>query len=268
MRLRTETRIRKALRRMQSRPGCERLPRQVASHERSGCSLGTALRLVATDTAAGHLDRGDAARLLALADCHSASRTLLAQFYSQTDRDELWATGLALERYGDSRLSSALIPALADQNLSRRRAAARVLGWLPNMRSRAVTALCSVLTDSAQPVSVREEAAESLAYSYSSSAIPALISVLGDEAVPVRFWAVFALGSFVDHPEVQVALAGMLNDAAVPPGNWWAVSREALAMLGRAEAAYRARFTAELRRVAEDTAATDADRRWLDAYKT
>ena len=62
------------------------------------------------------------------------------------------------------------------------------------MSRQAGKALVRALLDKSQPQPVREEAAESLAYSNYPRAIPPLISVLDETDVRMRFWAVFALG--------------------------------------------------------------------------
>jgi HEAT repeat protein len=123
---------------------------------------------------------------------------------------------------------------------------------------------------------VREEAAESLAYLCSSRAIPPLISVLTDPHVGIRFWAVFALGNIRSPPSfrqtdrsVVPALESTLSDDAVPPGNWWSVAREALAMLGHLdppEARYRDQLVEEIQRVIDDPNASPEDRRWASYY--
>ena len=120
---------------------------------------------------------------------------------------------------------------------------------------------------------VREEAAESLAYSNYKQAIPPLISVLAESDVRIRFWAVFALGSIGRWRErsaadsrVIEALERMLPDQEVPPGNWWSVGREALAMLGLMEPQYQARLDSETQRVMSDAHSSPEDLRWADGY--
>ena len=181
-----------------------------------------------------------------------------------------------MEHLGDRRAIRPLVDALHDPNPHRRHAAARALGWIPKAGNRAANALIAALTDPAQPQPVREEAAESLAYLYSPRAIPALISVLSDADERIRFWAVFALGSICDrrtgrHTDRRVvpALESMLNDHAIPPGNWWSVGREALAMLGRLdppEAGYREQLAREIRQVLDDPNSSPEDRRWAEGY--
>ncbi|MGA2434416.1 MAG: HEAT repeat domain-containing protein [Bryobacteraceae bacterium] len=134
----------------------------------------------------------------------------------------------------------------------------------------------NAVTDVSQPVAVREEAAESLTYLYSPRAIPALISVLTDPDVRVRFWAVFALGGIRNrrtykHPDRSVipALDALLSDQAVPPGNWWSIAREALAMLGNLnppEDRYRDQLAQEIERMINDPGASPEDRRWAEFY--
>ena len=62
-----------------------------------------------------------------------------------------------------------------------------------------------------------------------------------------------------------VVLESMLDDREVPPGNWWSVAREALAMLGQARkpiADYTERLKAETERARADPAESVEDRWW------
>jgi HEAT repeat protein len=245
------------------------------SHERSGVPLASALRSVMLDPGADWLvQRGTAARFLALADSRMVVARLLDLFFTQTDKRELWDTALTIEHCGDRSAVPRLIEALHDANPYRRHAAARALGWIPRTGRRAAKALIRALVDTAQPQPVREEAAESLAYSNYAPAIPALISVLGDPDVRLRFWAVFGLGSvaqsqaFAGRASLRAieALEGMLSDEAVPPGNWWSVGKEALAMLSGLDSAYESKLREGIKRVVDDANASAEDRRWADFY--
>ena len=73
-------------------------------------------------------------------------------------------------------------------------AAARALGWIWPVSRQAAKALVRAVSDKAQPQPVREEAAESLAYSGYEGAIEPLSLVLAQPDVRMGFWAVFALG--------------------------------------------------------------------------
>ena len=274
MRLRVERKIRKHLRRAVKWESD--LAIRVSAGEAKGGSLEDVLRALMLDMSEGWLVRGSAARLLAMSKPHQALSNLLDQFFEQTDQVELWETALVMESLGDRRGVGRLAEALSDENPHRRHAAARALGWIPNPGNRAVDALIGALTDRQQPHSVREESAESLAYLHSKRAIPALISALQDREVRIRFWAVFALGSIRNrrtgrHADRSVvpALVSMLDDNSVPPGNWWSVGREALAMLGTLdppETIYKIRLIQETQRVRTDPEASPEDRRWADSY--
>ena len=125
------------------------------------------------------------------------------------------------------------------------------------------------LADQSQPQPVREEAAESLAYSHYAPAISVLIPVLDDPDVRIRFWAVFALGGicrFRADPRAVAALERMLGDQEVPPGNWWSVGREALAMLAPMLPEYRVKLQVETERVRSDPDSSPDDRRWAEGY--
>jgi HEAT repeat protein len=220
-----------------------------------------ALRAIAVDCAAGWHARGISAELLAGVGDHSATAALLRQFHEQAGKDELWETALAIERSCDSRAVPPLIHALNDANPDRRRAAARALGWVHAAQRRASKALARALADRSQPQPVREEAAESLAYVRSRTAVPALIAASAEPDVRIRFWSCFALGSYLRDPRVVAALEARLSDEEIAPGGWWAVKREALAMLADDLLA------AEIRRVDSDSSASAEDRRWAGAYR-
>jgi len=219
------------------------------------------------DPEAGWYLRGFAARVLALADARGTVSSLLDLFFVQTDKMELWETALTIEHLGDRAAVRPLAEALYDSNPYRRHAAARALGWIPKAGRRPAKALLGALRDKSQPQPVREEAAKSLAYLGYAGAIPALIEVLDEPDVRLRFWSVFALGgigkrqSSADHRIVE-ALEEMLSDAEVPPGNWWSVGREALAMLGDFDRKYRVQVIAETERLLRDPKSSAEDRRW------
>lgn len=178
--------------------------------------------------------------------------------------------------WGIGRRVRPLAEALYDANPDRRHAAARALGWIPKAGSRAAKALTRALSDRFQPQPVREEAAESLAYLGYLQAVPSLISVLDEPDVRMRFWAVFALGK-IGHSQtfasrgaadtqVVKALEKMLSDEEVPPGNWWSVGREALAMLGHLDTNYQSELDSETERVRRDPQSSREDLRWAAGY--
>jgi len=207
-------------------------------------------------------------------DANGVVRDLLRLFFTQTEKDELWETALTLESLGSRLAIPSLVKALYDNNPHRRHAAARALGWIPHAGRAAAIPLVKVLVDRSQPQPVREEAAESLAYLGYTRAAPALISVLDEPDVPIRFWAVFALGSLgrsigasEHHKQVVVqALERMIEDAEVPPGNWWSVGREALAMLGALTPQYRPILETEIAAILKNPDAPPESRRWAESY--
>ena len=236
------------------------------------------------DSEAGWLVRAAAAGVLATAGSKGVVAGLLDQFFKQEDKIELRETALTIESFGNRAAVGPLVAALYDANPHRRHAAARALGWIPEAGKRAAKALVQALSDNNQPQPVREEAAESLAYLNYAPAIPALISALDEPDVRIRFWAVFALGgiaqsrTFVSNRSgrrpvkriadrrVIEALERMLADREVPPGNWWPVGREALAMLGHLEPKYRAKLDKEILRVLRDKSSSAEDIRWAEGY--
>jgi HEAT repeat protein len=246
--------------------------RKVRESERKGLSLGEALRALMLDAAEPWMHRGDAARLLAIEDARAPVKDLLNLFWRQSEKIELRETALTFERFESAAAVPSFIEALNDSNPHRRHAAARALGWIPRAGPRAADALIRALSDLSQPQPVREEAAESFAYSDCARAIPPLVSVLDESDVRIRFWAVFALGLIGSwknrlrpDPRVVEALERMLPDQEFP-NTWWAVGREALAMLGGMDRGYRERMEEEIRRVRNDPQATREDRRWADGY--
>jgi len=248
------------------------LARAVQKYELSGISLGSALRTIVFDQSAGGLMRGSAGQLLPVGDRRRAIASLLDLFFKQTDKIELSETAFTIEQSGEQSAVPRLVEALYDVNPERRQAAARALGWLWPVSPRAAKALIRALLDKTQPQPVREEAAESLAYSHYSPAIVPLVSVLDEHDVRMRFWAVFALGGIgqwrVHHGAdagVVEALERMLPDREVAPG-WWSVGREALAMLSDLDAQYRAKLDAETRRLLGDPNSSSEDLRWAEGY--
>jgi HEAT repeat protein len=205
----------------------------------------------------GWLLRGRAAALLLEAGDRRGADALLRLFFDQQDKIELWETALAIETTQDVRAVRPLVAALHDANPHRRHAAARALGWIHAPGKQASHALA----DASQPPPVREEAAESLSYARSPAAVPVLVAASSEPDVRIRFWSCFALGSYLSDPRAVSALEARLSDDEIAPGNWWAVRREALAMLGGE------RLDAEIRRVDQDPNASPEDRRWADAYR-
>lgn len=245
----------------------------VDRHERAGVPLDSALRWVMHDPTASSQVRGLAAKALALADQRIAGE-LLDLFFTQTEEVELWETALAIECFGCRACIPRLASALGDPNPHRRSAAARALWSIPAAGRRAAKALVQAIADQSQPQPVREQAAESLAYLGYAPAIPALIAVLSEPDVRMRFWAVFALGgigqslSFEGRTDGRIieALKNMLPDDEAPPGNWWPVGREALAMLAEIDAVYGARLDSETEGVLADPNSSPDNKRWAEFY--
>jgi HEAT repeat protein len=247
------------------------LARAVAKIECRGSSLVEALLTVMLDPSQSHFHRATIGGLLSLAGDSRPVQALLKLFFEQSEKGDLYTTALTLEQLSDRRAVQPLIRALLeDGNPHRRHAAARALGWIQRPGKAAALALARCLVDDTQPQPAREEAAESLAYVGRRETIEPLISVLNDPDVRIRFWAVFGLGGScrADARAVR-ALESRLDDDEVPPGNWWSVGREALAMLGSMHpplANYTMRLDEETQRVFSDTDATVEDRRWAKGY--
>ena len=243
----------------------------VAKLERGGIPLAGALRAIMLDPARFHQERAASGKLLTVAGGKEAVRALLGLFFEQTEKDDLYATALTIESLNDRRAVPLLIRSLLhDDNPHRRHAAARALGWIRRPCRAAALALAQCLVDAEQPQPAREEAAESLAYVGTRETIEPLISVLRDPDVRIRFWAVFGLGGSCrgDMRAIQ-ALESVLDDGETPPGNWWPVGKEALAMLAsklRPAGDYETKLSAERQRILADPNATADDRRWAECY--
>ena len=131
--------------------------------------------------------------------------------------------------------------------------------------ARRVDALIEALTERSQPLEVRCEAAESLAYRRSTRAVPPLISCLTDPDAGIQDRE----GRHTDKCALP-ALEKMLADSAMSPGNWWSVASEALAAQGKMNPPipkYRDLVAAEIVRVLSDPHASPEDRRWAEGYQ-
>ena len=265
--MRIERRIRKRLR-SERKHGFDE---SVAKLERGGLSLAGALHALVVDPGRYQLERAAAGRLLSLVEDGAGVKVLLELFFEQAEKDELYTTALAIEELNDRRAVGPLIRALLDDdNPHRRHAAARALGWMSRPGRAAALALGACLADPRQPHAAREEAAESLAYVGIRETIAPLIAALGEADVRLRVWAVFGLGGRDWRDERVVrALESVLDDVEAPPGNWWPVGKEALAMLAKQRTSrvdYSVRLKREIERILADANAADEDRRWAEFY--
>ena len=247
------------------------LPTVVDKLERDGHSLTESLCAVLLDPARFHHERAAAGKLLGIAGDETAVQALLGLFFEQDKKDDLYTTALTLEELNDLRAVPTLIRALLeDRNPDRRHAAAQALGWIHPSSGSTALALARCLVDSNQPQPVREEAAESLAYVGTLETIAALISGLSDPDVRIRFWAAFGLGGSCRGDARAVrALESVLDDRSTPPGNWWSVGKEALAMLANlrlTQNPYRDKLNVDAQEILADPAATAEDRRWAKCY--
>jgi hypothetical protein len=103
---------------------------------------------------------------------------------------------------------------------------------------RGIPYLLSVLADPSESPTIRGEAAELLKFSRKRKVIRALVKFSSDPSAEVRFWCVFALGSFVRPRKTRLAvvraLEARLGDLEYPDIiGYWPVGLEALAMLER-----------------------------------
>jgi hypothetical protein len=101
---------------------------------------------------------------------------------------------------------------------------------------RGIPYLLQVLADRSESPITRGDAAELLKFSRKRKAIEALVKFSADPSSEVRFWCVFALGSFVRRRKTRLAvvraLEARLGDLEYPDIiGFWPIGLEALAML-------------------------------------
>ncbi|MEO8052775.1 MAG: hypothetical protein ABI833_20385 [Acidobacteriota bacterium] len=201
-----------------------------------------------------------------------AVQALLRLFFEQTEEVDLRITALTLEALNDHWAVRPLIHALLEDANPHRRQPQRlgrsagfgnpvelrhlrwlVASWIPRNRS---------------PLASKRESHCPTFGTGETIELP--ISVLRDPDVRIRFWSVFGLGGSCRGDARAVgALESMLEDHDVPPGNWWSVGKEALAMLGSMRPSvddFEASLAAEVQRVFSDKNATTEDRNWVDCH--
>jgi hypothetical protein len=101
---------------------------------------------------------------------------------------------------------------------------------------RGIPYLLQILADQSESPIFRGDAAELLKFSRKRKVIKALVKFSADSSAEVRFWCVFALGSFVRRRKTRLsvvrALEARLGDLEYPDIiGYWPVGLEALAML-------------------------------------
>jgi hypothetical protein len=101
---------------------------------------------------------------------------------------------------------------------------------------RGIPYLLRVLADRSESPIIRGDAAELLKFWRKKKVIRALVKFSADSSAEVRFWCVFALGSFVRRRKTRLsvvrALEARLGDLEYPDIiGFWPVGLEALAML-------------------------------------
>jgi hypothetical protein len=101
---------------------------------------------------------------------------------------------------------------------------------------RGIPHLLRILADRSESPIIRGDAAELLKFWRKAKVIKALVEFSADPSAEVRFWCVFALGSFVRRRKTRLAvvraLEARLGDLEYPDIlGFWPVGLEALAML-------------------------------------
>jgi HEAT repeat protein len=145
----------------------------------------------------------------------------------------------------------------------------------PLKDKRAVPYLLRILRDQGESPQVRGQAAENLKFSRKRQTMNALVECSGDASPEVRFWCVFALGSFLRHRKTPLtvvrALEKRLEDTECPNdlGHWWSVGLEALAMLQaykRSRLPVQQMFRETILNVIRDPLRHSDKWRWADCY--
>jgi hypothetical protein len=132
-------------------------------------------------------------------------------------------------------------------------------------------ALIRVIKDKSIALSARDRAAEMLHLHGFLETVEACAVALHYPEVTIRFWAAYTLGNTFLSRELRLlaaaALQTALGDKEIAPG-WWSVGREAQASLVglRDIPGEREQLQDEIRRVFDDTEASDEDKRWAECY--
>jgi HEAT repeat protein len=192
---------------------------------------------------------------------------MLERFLAASDRPEILELARELSVEDDPAAVPQLIAALKDPLEARREGAAYSLAFR-SVDGRATRPLIRALEDLSEAPVVRCQVAEALAYYRKRKSVPALIRGSRDASLDVRFWCVFALGSFVHKRKcpraVMGALAERLDDMESPRG-FWPIRLEALAMLGETRQ-HATAFARELERARRDPA-DDSEKNWAGFYQ-
>jgi HEAT repeat protein len=181
------------------------------------------------------------------------------QFVATAEPVELCDLSRALSSDATADEVSVLIDCLKDPMEARREFAAYALGF---RRSReAAPALIELLGNRGEAPSVRGQAGEALSLLRRKKSIRPLINASRDPSPEVRFWSVFALGSFTHRGRkprraVVNALEDRLTDDDTIHG-YWPIRLEALAML-RSIKPWSIRFDEEI--------ATSTNENWRGFY--
>ena len=198
-------------------------------------------------------------------------QALLDAFLTSTD-DLVWLADI-LGVLGKPNAVGALARALHDEDHERRRWAAMALGWNRRDCPAAARALSGAVADRSQPPPVRLMACWALEKHYWPQATPALAIALGESDVELRFAAVRALNSMRNRkslrldPKAKAALESVLTDSEHPLHNWWAVGKEALAVLAFEDSRYLPLFQAEIARIQNEAVPSREDKMFLLEYE-
>ncbi len=164
-----------------------------------------------------------AAWLIGLARVEELAPELEALVHEETSELVLWEVGKGLIGLdaGKDAFRRLLRDAGGDAH---RKVAVYVLGALRDGESEPAIRL--ILDSPHEPVALRAEAAEALAYLAAPESLDSLLRATQDPAAEVRFWAAFALGELGDE-RARPRLAEMARSDHARVEGWWTVSKEA-----------------------------------------
>jgi hypothetical protein len=139
---------------------------------------------------------------------------------------------------------------------------------------RGIPYLLRVLADKSESPIIRGDAAELLKFWRKRKVMAALVKFSADPSAEVRFWCVFALGSFVRRRRTRLAvvraLEARLGDLECPDIiGFWPVRLEALAMLQRCRQTrypIEALFRETILKVMRDPLSHPSEWDWANCY--
>jgi hypothetical protein len=270
MRLRVETKLRKAVRKAEhSVPG---LQAAIARSERQGASLAEALVRLAVEPAERWELRKFVATLLWNTPATEDIWLSMVQMLANTRATNVVAAYMSLWQVRNKIHPTELNlfrRVLASGSPEEQTAAVQRVAFIRCRPVRRV--LIDILNDSAAPLEIRELATEMLHIHGNRETAEACAKALDNQDASIRFWAAYTLGEIPvfrnSLRELAVSiLERALGDTGVTPG-WWSVGREAQAAIANLRGdGEQERLQAEIQSVLQDPNASAEDHRWAECY--